>query len=108
MDLEWNSDGTRLLLSSEQGEMAMLDAGSGEVVLAGERSRSESTLTDDVGFGAYVAYKNDGRKLLYLLPHAALTQVACSQLSRNLTRAEWARYMGADTPYRATCPGLSQ
>lgn len=31
---------------------------------------------------------------------------ACGVAGRNLTRVEWARYLPADEPYRATCPGL--
>ena len=28
----------------------------------------------------------------------------CGQVGRNLTTAEWTEYLGADEPYRATCP----
>lgn len=34
-----------------------------------------------------------------------LINLACSRLTRNLTHAEWAQYLG-DEPYRATCPNL--
>jgi hypothetical protein len=30
---------------------------------------------------------------------------ACAQLQRNLTRAEWQRYL-PDEPYRTTCPNI--
>jgi hypothetical protein len=31
---------------------------------------------------------------------------ACRIANRNLTRAEWAQYIGEIEPYRATCPEL--
>jgi len=31
---------------------------------------------------------------------------ACRRANRNLTRAEWQRYIGDIEPYRATCPEL--
>jgi hypothetical protein len=34
-----------------------------------------------------------------------LIELACSRLTRNLTRAEWQQYLGQE-PYRATCPNL--
>ena len=44
------------------------------------------------------------RVMLYDLED--LADLACARVARDMTAAEWARYMGADTPYRATCPGL--
>ena len=34
-----------------------------------------------------------------------LIDLACTRLTRNLTREEWKQYLG-DEPYRATCPNL--
>jgi WD40 repeat protein len=31
-------------------------------------------------------------------------EYVCAQVGRNLTAAEWTEYLGADEPYRATCP----
>ena len=31
---------------------------------------------------------------------------ACRRLPRNLTKEEWARYIGPEIPYRPTCPDL--
>jgi hypothetical protein len=31
---------------------------------------------------------------------------ACAYLPRNLTRLEWAQYIGDGLPYQAICPGL--
>ena len=41
------------------------------------------------------------------LDPAELIRDACSRLSRNLTREEWARYLPTE-PYRATCPNLPE
>ena len=35
-----------------------------------------------------------------------LIEDACARVGRNLTEAEWSRYM-EDTPYRVTCPKLN-
>jgi len=31
---------------------------------------------------------------------------ACSRVTRNLTRAEWAQYISDALPYQAVCPNL--
>ena len=33
-----------------------------------------------------------------------LAAYACGRAARNMTPAEWAQYIGAETPYRKTCP----
>jgi WD40 repeat protein len=35
-----------------------------------------------------------------------LIDLACRAVGRNLAWVEWEQYLGADTPYAATCPGL--
>jgi WD40 repeat protein len=35
-----------------------------------------------------------------------LIAYVCSQMTRNLTRAEWNQYIGDASPYQAVCPNL--
>ena len=106
-DLAWSGDGTRLFLTTEQGETATLDAESGQVDVARGRVLTGPSLHRIGGSGAYIADQEGGHQRLYLLSSAALTKVACTRASRNLTAAEWRRYLGSDVPLRTTCPGLS-
>jgi hypothetical protein len=68
-----------------------------------------------VGFGV-AGFSPDGSTLA--LPDAAGTTLwelnlvrwraaACTLAGRNLTRAEWDRYLSAAGTYRETCPGSS-
>ncbi len=71
-------------------------------------------------YGQWMAFIAEGRQLLTANQNdftgsteihtwpvwpADLIDLACSRLTRNLTHAEWAQYLG-DEPYRATCPNL--
>ena len=35
-----------------------------------------------------------------------LAETACKKVWRNLTKAEWNQFVGADIPYQRTCPHL--
>jgi WD40 repeat protein len=63
----------------------------------------------DVRFSADGRYlltgSNDHTAALWLWKTDDLRAVACARMSRNLMRAEWARYLGT-TPYRQTCRNL--
>jgi Tol biopolymer transport system component len=60
-------------------------------------------------------FSPDGRCIIVCSDHTVsvwawqvqdLIDQACSRLNRNLTREEWAQYIGDEVPYRATCPNL--
>ena len=48
-----------------------------------------------------------GAELLHLFAARDFRDVACSRVGRNMTLAEWERFMGEETPYRETCLGLA-
>jgi WD40 repeat protein len=57
--------------------------------------------------GQYLAFvEEDNSVRVWRWQPADLVAEACERLPRNLTREEWAQYMGDYEPYRPTCPGL--
>jgi hypothetical protein len=49
---------------------------------------------------------SDGSLILWNVSPEEWRARACRMANRNLTMEEWNRYMGPDTPYQVTCPGL--
>ena len=43
---------------------------------------------------------------LWLYRPEDLIDLACSRVTRNLTREEWTQYVGDVLPYQAVCPNL--
>lgn len=57
--------------------------------------------------GCFIASgSQDGTIRVWLWRPEDLIAEACRRLPRNLTREEWARYVGPGVPYRPTCPNL--
>jgi hypothetical protein len=48
----------------------------------------------------------DGNIKLWLVDEQKLIAALCLRAGRNLTKAEWARYVGADIPRQPSCRGL--
>jgi hypothetical protein len=100
--LEWSETGLRLTCIYAQGGFAVLDARSGGVVDEFQQEGEQPLPLK--GYIALARVEEAG--MLRLQGGDALRQTACARLSRNLTRDEWARYVGPDAPYRRTCPDL--
>jgi WD40 repeat protein len=49
---------------------------------------------------------HDKTIILWDVGFASWTARACRIAGRNLTEAEWRRFIGPETPYEHTCPGL--
>ena len=45
----------------------------------------------------------EGRFQIVSVEPASLVGLVCPQVGRNLTQAEWNRYIGEDVPYEASC-----
>jgi WD40 repeat protein len=54
--------------------------------------------------GALATVGTDGSVRLLDLSTSRLTAVACRVANRNLTRAEWAKFVGPTVPQTRTCP----
>ena len=48
----------------------------------------------------------DGSVMLWNMDVASWLRLACAIANRNLTRREWAQYVGEDVSYQAPCPAL--
>ena len=49
---------------------------------------------------------NDGKIRLWLVDEQQLISALCLRAGRNLTKDEWARYIGSDTPWQPSCRDL--
>ena len=108
--LKVSGDG-RALVVTAGNSARVFDAASG-------KETSKVTVADQV---VAVIFVGEGRDLMVAslprdTPEVGITRhhlhpqemidAACARLTRNLTAAEWAQYIGADSPYRLTCPSL--
>ena len=50
-----------------------------------------------------VTIQSGGSERVWIASSDALVRLACTRVQRNLTQAEWGRYVGQSVPYRQTC-----
>ena len=48
----------------------------------------------------------EGKIKLWLVDEQRLVAALCLRAGRNLTKDEWARYIGSDTPWQPSCRDL--
>ncbi len=102
--LQFDDDGSTLVVTSPDQAVQVFDVRSrlrlGDAIPS-ESPRTEGWLRPD---GDAVAVNvRSGVAIWELAPDHLLT-AACQLAGRNLTRTEWATYIGADRAYRKTCP----
>ena len=86
-------DGTIKLWPKEgKGEPVVLSHGDGEVM-------SLAVLAD----GRLASGDQDGNIKLWFVYDEKLIPALCLRAGRNLTKAEWARYIGSDTSWQPSC-----
>jgi len=56
-----------------------------------------------VADGRLASAGEDGRIKLWLVDEQKLIAALCLRAGRNLTKTEWARYIGDETPWRPSC-----
>lgn len=98
----WSLSGSQVTVLTESGEFSCQGGecqeapASSQVIASSRRNALDG-----------VSVWRDGEGLPMLRDLADLAAVACARAARNLSAAEWARYLGAEGPYRETCPGVA-
>jgi WD40 repeat protein len=108
--LAFSPDGTTVALVSADGTLRTFETATG---VPGLRTpvRGVRALAFDAGGRSLMvgliqptlAGATSATVLRYLLSPDDLIADACARVTRNLTEAEWERYVGADVPYSRTC-----
>ena len=103
--IRWESTDPLVTVHHGDGDSTVFDARTGIEVSVTRDGNAESV-------GPYIdealvsiGFLTTSDRVFVVSP-ADLLDMGCAQATRNLTRAEWERYVGDSVPYRATCPGL--
>jgi WD40 repeat protein len=75
-------------------------------VSAGDYSERLTSLAMAHGDKLLAAGRADGKVILWSIDLDTWLQKACDIAGRNLTRREWAQYVGEGVPYQPACPQL--
>jgi WD40 repeat protein len=97
----------RLASGGEDGKIKLWPReGTGEPVVLSHSKRSEVRSLAVLLDGRLASGSDDGRIKLWLVDEQKLVAALCLRAGRNLTKDEWARYIGSDTPWQPSCRDL--
>ena len=105
----WNQDETMIVTTSWDNTARVWNAMTGELkaILGGFADSRFAWVDhgawDPTGTRLIIAASDGTTRLFYILIEE-LTEAACQQTVRNMSRQEWQLHMGG-IPYRETCPG---
>jgi WD40 repeat protein len=105
--VNWSTDGSRLVTAGSDSTIRIYDAGTGQQIGSSLPMPGEQQVTDP-----YAIYSQDGRTIaatdatgrvwLYRAALSGWEAYACQLAARNLTRAEWTKFVPGQ-PYRRIC-----
>jgi WD40 repeat protein len=103
--VELDRQGTRLAAGTQEGVLLLWTVGAepAPVLPLGRHTGSVRSLVFATGEDVLFSAGDDGLVLLWPLTPESETARACHIANRSLTQAEWEQFVGADSPYQATC-----
>jgi len=103
----FSPDGLLLATGSDDQTVRLWDVASGQPI--GQPLTGHGNIVHSVAFSPYgerlASAGNDGAIHVWDISPASWIAQACRRANRNLTSAEWTKYL-QDVPYRKTCPDL--
>jgi WD40 repeat protein len=111
----FTADGAVLVSADANGALQLWDAATAQPIGAPLLPQYVSGLTGNLDVsriavspdGQYLAAGGQGGLWVLHISPASWIDRNCSRANRNLTKAEWAQYVGSE-PYRKTCPNLPE
>ena len=102
--MRFSGDGTVLIGPATDGNVSFYDAAAG--IRLGDAIDLGANLADvnSAGTTAMTSRSDGQATLLWNLDPQQWVTAACAIAGRNLSREEWAAFIGDLGPYRATCP----
>jgi WD40 repeat protein len=108
LSMSFSSDGNILAASYADNMIILWDVATGQRLGKPIRGSNSSDSINSVSFSpdgkTLASGDNEGFFILWDVDPNSWAEDACQMASRNLTEAEWARYVGSDEPYTKTCP----
>ncbi|MEM7530951.1 MAG: AAA family ATPase [Chloroflexota bacterium] len=103
----WNADESRILTWGYDHTVRLWDGSDGRelAILDGHTDYIRGAVWNADG-SRVLSWGDDGTARLHFTSTDEMVTEACQRVLCNMTRDEWARYMPANQPYRATCEHL--
>jgi WD40 repeat protein len=101
----FSDDGSRLLFPSSDGLVRTFDVATGQEIGEGFGSLDKKAARVASGVGGQVFYVSifDSTTTVWEMNPAGWAARACQAAGRNLTQAEWDRFLPSAGPRRTTC-----